>query len=572
MPATKPSGILLWTPSLTSTPPTPTKSALGWGAGEKPPYETFNYAWEKQSEWQAYLQAFTTFDETYGVVFIGTGHNAITGNTRAVCIGKDNMVVATNGLNSVAIGYSNLSALLTGTKNTMIGTENGQAITSGSQNIAIGYNILNAIDANNFNVALGSSALANGYGDHNVALGYAAGQAATGVEQNENIFIGNRTAKNLSNTSSESSFNVVLGSYAANNSTYLFGQVVIGADAGRTGNISTSVLIGFSASKSLTSIIRSTVLGNEANSLATGTLQQSEVIGYNAALYNTVTDSIIIGSNAAASSSGSPGTTDEAVVIGTEAGLGLTTASRLVLIGTKAGRNMSAGTSNVAIGYEACKAITTGYANTVIGDSALLVGTTAQQNVVMGTDACKVDVAGANNVVLGYQAGFALNGATGCVIIGSQAGSAMVAQVNTIMIGAATTILPASNSIHLGSAAHATFHCLAALNGITASPADLQIDTAGRIGTITSSKVFKKNIKDMEDTSWIYDLRPVNFVYKKDKENTKQYGLIAEEVEKVNKDFVFYKDDKPYTVQYSKLITVLLKEIQNLKKQITKMK
>ena len=65
----------------------------------------------------------------------------------------------------------------------------------------------------------------------------------------------------------------------------------------------------------------------------------------------------------------------------------------------------------------------------------------------------------------------------------------------------------------------------------------------------------------MEDVSWLYDLRPVNFFYKKDESNHKEYGLIAEEVELVNKLFVSYDDEgeiqdlEPYIWRYLLLRT-----------------
>ncbi|MEN8251117.1 MAG: tail fiber domain-containing protein [Bacteroidota bacterium] len=61
-----------------------------------------------------------------------------------------------------------------------------------------------------------------------------------------------------------------------------------------------------------------------------------------------------------------------------------------------------------------------------------------------------------------------------------------------------------------------------------------------------------------------YDLRPVTFQYKEDESKTKQYGLIAEEVEKVNPILVSYNSDgEPETVSYSQLIAPMIKALQN---------
>ena len=102
---------------------------------------------------------------------------------------------------------------------------------------------------------------------------------------------------------------------------------------------------------------------------------------------------------------------------------------------------------------------------------------------------------------------------------------------------------------------------------------DLYIDNTGKLGYISSSKRYKKNIKDMEDVSWLFKLRPVNYSYKTDNTNKKEYGLIAEEVEEVNKSFVSYNTDGIIeTVSYSELITPMLKAIQDQQKEIEELK
>ncbi|UCG28793.1 MAG: tail fiber domain-containing protein, partial [Bacteroidales bacterium] len=98
---------------------------------------------------------------------------------------------------------------------------------------------------------------------------------------------------------------------------------------------------------------------------------------------------------------------------------------------------------------------------------------------------------------------------------------------------------------------------------------DLFIDNTGKIGYVSSSLRNKKEINTLEDISWIYRLRPVNFVYKKDINEKKQYGLIAEEVEEVNPLLVSYSDDgEVETVLYNKLVTPILKALQKHEKTI----
>ena len=96
----------------------------------------------------------------------------------------------------------------------------------------------------------------------------------------------------------------------------------------------------------------------------------------------------------------------------------------------------------------------------------------------------------------------------------------------------------------------------------------------------------KINIKPQTDVSWLYDLVPSTFNYRKkivDKENGNHtyldeaqtetsYGLIAEEVETVKQDFCFYNDGELAGVAYSQLITPLLKALQDQKKEIDDLK
>jgi hypothetical protein len=99
----------------------------------------------------------------------------------------------------------------------------------------------------------------------------------------------------------------------------------------------------------------------------------------------------------------------------------------------------------------------------------------------------------------------------------------------------------------------------ATLNGQTA-PVFVSVD--GQLATVVSSERFKKDIATMEKTSEaILSLRPVTFHYKTDTTGTPQFGLIAEEVAKVNPALVLPdKEGKPYTVRYDAVNAMLLNE------------
>ena len=102
----------------------------------------------------------------------------------------------------------------------------------------------------------------------------------------------------------------------------------------------------------------------------------------------------------------------------------------------------------------------------------------------------------------------------------------------------------------------------------------------------TSIRAAKKNIVSQTDVSWLYDLNPVTFNYRKhtvdevtgvntyleETLDETSYGLIAEEVETVNQDFCLYNDGELAGVSYSQLITPLLKAVQDQKKEIDTLK
>ena len=88
------------------------------------------------------------------------------------------------------------------------------------------------------------------------------------------------------------------------------------------------------------------------------------------------------------------------------------------------------------------------------------------------------------------------------------------------------------------------------------------IDSAGQLGTTSSSRRYKKEIKPMDQASEaILGLKPVTFHYKSDNTGTPQFGLIAEEVAEVNPDLVV-RDEKGeiYTVRYEAVNAMLLNE------------
>ena len=164
------------------------------------------------------------------------------------------------------------------------------------------------------------------------------------------------------------------------------------------------------------------------------------------------------------------------------------------------------------------------------------------------------------------------------VVQGSDATSSNYSFIATNNAGA--TLIGARNDglIDLGTRTNSPYNYNA-----TFSPRSCVLDAAGNIGYSTSTKESKTNIQQISDVSWLYQLNPVSFNYrKKDDENNytdeaqdeRWYGLIADEVESINQDLVFYNinEDGSKTlagVEYTKLISVLVKSVQELSAKVT---
>jgi len=208
------------------------------------------------------------------------------------------------------------------------------------------------------------------------------------------------------------------------------------------------------------------------------------------------------------------------------------------------------GAGNTAVGNRALFRNTVGAYNVAVGDLALFsltkpVAGNVDNNVAIGTGALANVTAGSFNIAIGFNAGVNLTSGGQNIYIGTD--------------GFPTE----SSTIRIGSAQTATY--IAAINGQTASGgAAVYVNSDGKLGTSPSSVRFKDNIKSIDKASEaILALNPVTFCYKKefDPKGIPQFGLIAEEVEKVNPDLVVRdKEGKPYSVRYDQVNAMLLNE------------
>jgi len=233
------------------------------------------------------------------------------------------------------------------------------------------------------------------------------------------------------------------------------------------------------------------------------------------------------------------------------------------------------GSGNTATGVLALSANQHSPSNTAYGFIALQ-NNLASNNTAMGAGALHLSVAGGNNTAIGFNAlGSEVTGISN-VAVGSGALANAIHGFN-IAVGAdaGINVTTALGVIAIGSSgANVGGSCfIGNIRGVTTNNANaipVVIDSFGQLGTMSSSQRFKKDIKPMEGTSGsVLDLKPVTFHYKNDKSNIPQFGLIAEEVAKIDPDLMAHdKDGEIYTVRYDAVNTMLLNEFLKEHKKV----
>jgi trimeric autotransporter adhesin len=224
----------------------------------------------------------------------------------------------------------------------------------------------------------------------------------------------------------------------------------------------------------------------------------------------------------------------------------------------------TSGFSNVANGVDALFFNTTGSYNTANGVSALMANTIGNYNTATGQASLPSDTTGTNNTAEGH---FALRkNTTGSfnIALGDDAGSSLTTGSNNIDIGN-RGIGGDNNKIRIGTTGTQTATFIAGISGTTiAGGVGVIIDTQGHLGTVVSSERFKDKIRPMDKASEaILSLHPVTFRYRQDldPDAIPQFGLVAEQVEKIDPDLVARDEEgKPYTVRYEAVNAMLLNE------------
>ena len=230
------------------------------------------------------------------------------------------------------------------------------------------------------------------------------------------------------------------------------------------------------------------------------------------------------------------------------------------------------GAANTAVGSGA---ISTGggsgFFNTAVGKGAYASGPFGSFNVAVGSNALGVSTSGDSNIALGSGALGSLTAGSGNIAIGTGAGGNLVNGSSNIYI-VSSGIASDNATIRIGAGNSRAF--LAGVRGVTTGQANaipVFVDSAGQLGTVSSSARTKRDIADMgEASARLMQLRPVTFRYRDHGPDAPvQFGLVAEEVGEVMPELVARsRDGEIETVLYHELPAMLLNELQKALRRI----
>ena len=490
---------------------------------------------------------------------------------------------------NTAEGQNALLSLITGTYNTAIGVFSLESNTAGRFNTATGAGTLlaniadgntatgagvllrNTIGTNNtangafalFSNSSGSGNIALGYqagfslttGNNNIALGYQAGFSLT--TGNNNIDIGNIGSGAESNT-------IRIGDPAIHAGIFVAGITAMSPEAPNqavlmdpaTGQLGSADISSFGV---INTSPGNTAVGDQA--LVSNTGESNTATGFQALSSNTGgRENTATGAQALSANAGSDNTAVGAFALFSNQGdllFGLGEFNNAV--GANSLFSNVDGSSNNAVGESALFSNIGASGNTAIGDLALTNNDSsgngsAMHNTAVGALALFSNVDGDSNTAVGFDALSNTTTGSNNIAFGDSAGQNVTTADNVICIGANIAGANVSNSCYIGSIFGQTS------SGGTA----VFINSAGKLGTVTSSRRFKEEIKAMDKASEaLFALKPVTFRYKKeiDPQGIYQFGLVAEDVEAVNPELVVRdKEGKVNTVRYDAVNAMLLNE------------
>jgi hypothetical protein len=204
------------------------------------------------------------------------------------------------------------------------------------------------------------------------------------------------------------------------------------------------------------------------------------------------------------------------------------------------------GSYNTAEGFEALSSNSTGSYTTAVGSYALKDNRTGEYGTAFGFEALYSNSTGSNNIAMGYRAGYNVTSGSNTIEIGNLGSSAD------------------NDLVRIGAQGTQSKTYIAGIYGSALTGSAVYVTSSGQLGVQVSSERYKTDITPMPEASAkLRQLRPVTFHYKTDRNGVLQYGLIAEEVDKVYPELVLRDESgKIQGVRYEELAPLLLREVQ----------
>jgi trimeric autotransporter adhesin len=569
----------------------------------------------------------TTTNDRVNLITVGRGAGAVATNT---AVGASALVSNTTGSSNTASGAQALRFNTEGNNNVANGYQSLYSNTTGINNVADGYRALHLNTTGGSNVATGMQALlSNTTGSNNVAVGYRS--LFSNTEGNNNVANGylalysnttggNNTANGrealYSNTTASNNtatgyqalvLNTTGASNVANGYQALLSNTT-GANNVATGAFSlysnteggSNVANGLQALLSNTTGSNNTATGRDALRFNT-TASNNTASGYQALYSNTTginnaaTGFHSLYSNTTGGSNTASGY--QSLYSNTEGNNNVATGWRSLYLNTT-------GINNAALGYLALQSNTTGNNNIGIGVAALSSNTTGVSNVAIGRDSLFFSTTGNGNTAVGTNSGYSISTGAKNTIIGAYSGNQGGLDIRTsnnyIVLsdgdGNPRQIIDASGNVLIGATSTTTVTDTSATNGFyqaagSGSYSKRSVTTTanhyafynpnGQVGTIqtsasatsyntSSDQRLKENITDADDAGSKVDAIQVRqFDWKADGSH-QDYGMVAQELAVVAPEAVSVPEnpEEMMGVDYSKLVPMLIKEIQSLRNRV----
>ena len=485
----------------------------------------------------------STLGATIQGLTVGLGAGAVSTNT---VVGASAISGSNTGANNTAVGYEALKVNTSGAQNVAIGRSALAANLAGTSNSALGVGALSVNQSGSYNTAVGGDALvANTTASNNTAVGYQAGYAvngAGGITAVGTSAIGagnsayNTTAIGyvaLNNNGSTGYSNTAVGAYAMTTNTSGRDNVAIGSDiAGVV--VEAALFTNTSGSKNV-------AIGNASLGLNT-TGGNNVALGYMASYSNT--------------------TASYNTAVGYQAGYTNVTGAQSVYIGYQAGYADTGG-YNTLIGYSAGSGKTTGDSTTIIGRNAGAAAGAHQSQTLVGDNAGN-QTTGSNNTFLGINSGYLVTTGAKNTIVGSYSGNQGGLDIRTASNYVVLSDGDGNPRQIIDTTGYLFYYTMNSGAGTNALKFNA---STGAVTYDTSSARYKDNIRNsIYGLSHVMQMRSAQFEYKDT--GRSDVGLIAEELDPIIPELVGKnKDGQPDSVSYDRMVSVLVKAIQELKSE-----